>query len=299
MATFNRAHFIIESLRSIQNQTFQQWECLIIDDGSTDDTASAVKAFISSDSRFTYYTRPTKYSKGLPGCRNFGLDMAQGDHIIFFDDDDVVHPLNLEITISEIIKAQESRFIVYQKQSFEGDLPYNDFSMSLSYTVTPTDNHFLDEVVCHKTPLASCTVLWDKRCFQDQRFNEELAYAEEWECYTRILCQELTGLVVDKVLYYNRKHPNSNTGEFWRNSKIRVASKKRAILLIAQNLLNEGKLTNEIISYLIGLSINLRDQLLMQSILKLSPQSPYKKGMFRLKFVLFPVWRLLKKTTKK
>ena len=46
MATYNRAHFILESLQSLLNQTYNNWECLIIDDGSTDDTEIVIKEFI-------------------------------------------------------------------------------------------------------------------------------------------------------------------------------------------------------------------------------------------------------------
>ena len=100
MATFNRAHFIVETLNSIQNQTFNNFECLIIDDGSTDNTVEVITPFLENDKRFKYYKRTPNYNKGLPGSRNYGLDLAKGDFIIFFDDDDYIHSKNLEININ-------------------------------------------------------------------------------------------------------------------------------------------------------------------------------------------------------
>ena len=93
MATYNRAHFIVETLLSIQNQIFQDWECLIIDDGGTDNTAEVIKPILDQDTRFSYRKRPEQYQKGLPGCRNYGIDLAQGQYIIFFDDDVLISHL--------------------------------------------------------------------------------------------------------------------------------------------------------------------------------------------------------------
>ena len=92
MATYNRAHFIVETLQSIQNQTFQDWECIIIDDGGTDNTTEVIQPIVANDKRFQFVKRESNYQKGLPGCRNYGIDLARGDYIIFFDDDDIVHP---------------------------------------------------------------------------------------------------------------------------------------------------------------------------------------------------------------
>lgn len=84
MATYNRAHFIVESLHSIQNQTFENWECFIIDDGGTDNTIEVIKPVLEKDFRFQFLNRPESYKKGLPGCRNYGLDLAKGDYVVFF-----------------------------------------------------------------------------------------------------------------------------------------------------------------------------------------------------------------------
>ena len=102
MATFNRAHFIVETLKSIQDQTYKYWECLIIDDGGTDNTVDVISPILIKDKRFKYYKRPQFHKKGLPGCRNYGIELAKGHFIIFFDDDDIVHPQNLEFCVSDL-----------------------------------------------------------------------------------------------------------------------------------------------------------------------------------------------------
>ena len=298
MATYNRAHFILESLQSLLNQTYNNWECLIIDDGSTDDTEIVIKEFIKKDSRFIFTERPAKYQKGLPGCRNYGLDVAKGAYIIFFDDDDIVHPSNLYTVTKAIEENTKISFVVYQKQAFEGDFQSTGFQDINQINFTKTDKNFLESIVCEKTQMASCTVLWDRKCFDTIRFNEQLMYAEEWECYSRILNQNYKGIILDCVLYYNRKHAASNTGEFWRNVEHRVVSKKEAIYLIAKNLAEHENLTRPSLKYLVGLSINYRDKNLLNKLLKIPPIGIFKRLIFNTKYVLFPLWKAVKQKTK-
>ena len=85
---YNRADLIIQTLESISNQTHENFECLIIDDGSEDDTENVVKGFVESDTRFQFFKRPSNKVKGPNACRNYGFEKATGDFIYFFDSDD-------------------------------------------------------------------------------------------------------------------------------------------------------------------------------------------------------------------
>ena len=70
---YNRESLILETLNSIQQQIYKDWECIIIDDHSTDNTLSLVKEFCNEDARFSYYLRPEKKPKGANSCRNYGF----------------------------------------------------------------------------------------------------------------------------------------------------------------------------------------------------------------------------------
>lgn len=274
MATYNRAHFIVETLESIQNQTFQEWECLIIDDGGTDNTLEVISSIIDSDKRFKFSKRPSPYKKGLPGCRNYGLDEAKGDFIIFFDDDDYIHPENLKISL-EVIKSKKVDFCHYQKKAYSDKRPeVKNYPIAFQSSLS-IDN--IESIVTHKIGLASCTVLWNKRCFKKIRFNENLLYAEEWECYSKIISEGFEGVVINNVLYYNRKHANSNTGEFYTHNPIRRESKKEAILLVVKNLVEKELLTSSILNYFIKVSWQFKEYSLFDSIMKLVGYRGIKK----------------------
>jgi len=91
--TFNRAYCIAAALNSIRSQTWPEWEALVIDDGSTDDTESVVVELQQADPRIKYFRQS---NRGVSAARNAGLDRASGSLIAFLDSDDAWRPWKLE-----------------------------------------------------------------------------------------------------------------------------------------------------------------------------------------------------------
>jgi glycosyltransferase involved in cell wall biosynthesis len=93
LPTYNRAHFLCEAFESIRSQQFRDWELIIVDDGSTDDTAELVA------SQARDLAQPVRYvvqpNHGPYGARNTGLDVARGRYLAFFDSDDLWLPHHL------------------------------------------------------------------------------------------------------------------------------------------------------------------------------------------------------------
>ena len=296
MATYNRAHFIAESLESILKQTYTNWECIIIDDGGTDNTSEVLQPFLEKDNRFSFLKKSNSYKKGLPGCRNFGLDIATGDYIIFFDDDDIVHPDNLLLCVKELSKDKDD-FCRYLRTVFTGNFHYK-FDNRENYDSFKITNKDLDKMLDGRLPFNSCAIMWKKECFEENRFVESLMYAEEWELYSRLLSLGFSGVSIEKTLFYGRKHPNSNTGEFWRNNPVRLASKREAIYLVAQNLVKRNKLSENLKAHLLSKAINFRDLNLLNRLFVVFCVSIQEKLFYLFKFMLFPVWIKYKALTK-
>ncbi len=94
--TYNRGELIKETLDSIASQTYADWECIVIDDGSTDNTQSVVEGYSRRDSRFQFYERPKQRAKGANACRNYGIEVSNGKYLIIFDSDDLMLPMCLD-----------------------------------------------------------------------------------------------------------------------------------------------------------------------------------------------------------
>lgn len=294
MGTYNRGHLIGSSLKSILEQSYINWECIIIDDGSTDETPEVIQKFIELDPRFKYYKRDNNYKKGLPGCRNMGLDIAKGDFIIFFDDDDVVHPQNLEVSLTYLSRI-EVDFCNFQKEPFYQSPPKFMGIVPEAINSSKLDISDLDNFIIGERTMASCTVLWKKSCFRNIRFIEELNYAEEWECYSRILMNGYSGISIDSTLYFNKKHPQSNTGQFHNNDSIRKSSKILAAKKIIVNLKNHDLLSKAIKQFFIRLSFTLKSYELLKFTLANTTNSNFNSIKYVIGFKLYPILKPLLK----
>lgn len=119
MPCFNSETFIEESIKSVINQTYADWELLICDDDSDDNSKSIIKSYQNVDTRIRLITN--HYSKGAPGARNSCLDMAKGRYIAFLDSDDIWLPekLNKQLNFMDEKKSSFS-FSYYQTMNEEG-----------------------------------------------------------------------------------------------------------------------------------------------------------------------------------
>lgn len=287
MATYNRAQHILESLESIQNQTFIDWECLIIDDGGTDNTQEVISPILEEDSRFEYYIRPSKYQKGLPGTRNYGLDIAKGDFIIFFDDDDIAHPQNLELCVLEL-SSKNIAFCRYIREVFWGDFVYK-FDYSKEYTSFYIDRSDINKIIRNELQFNSCAVMWTKESFTNHRYTEHLKYAEEWEVYVRVITSVNKGISINKTLYYGRKQNESITGDFGNRNSNSLASYADAIQLVIATLKERNMLTNEIIRYFIQVALQYKEYKLFERILSTLEFSMFQKLRWYIYLMVLPI----------
>lgn len=110
--TFNRAHLIGETLDSVLAQTYTNWECIVVDDGSTDETEEQIKLYNSQDSRILFIKR-NRSPKGAPTCRNIGLENAKGEYLIYLDSDDYLITHCIEQRVNLFLKVPEVDFLVF------------------------------------------------------------------------------------------------------------------------------------------------------------------------------------------
>jgi glycosyltransferase involved in cell wall biosynthesis len=86
--TYNRAQLIKETLDSVMQQTYTNWECVIVDDGSDEPSITFIQDYIKKDESFSFFSRPAKHPKGPSSCRNYGVEKSTGDYLLFLDADD-------------------------------------------------------------------------------------------------------------------------------------------------------------------------------------------------------------------
>lgn len=131
--TYNRASIIVNALDSLLSQSYSNWECLVVDDQSDDDSEEVLRAYNLKDHKFRFYVRD-RQPKGAPTCRNIGLKHAKGDYVIFLDSDDYLLPFCLEQRVLAINEHPECDFMIFPMGKKENntiakiDIPcYDDY----------------------------------------------------------------------------------------------------------------------------------------------------------------------------
>jgi len=109
ISTYNRAHLIGRAIQSVLNQTYQDFEVIVVDDGSTDNTEEIVKSF--NDPRIRYIRH--EKNKGAAAARNTGIKAARGKYIAFQDSDDEWLPEKLEKQMKVFENAPPEAGVVY------------------------------------------------------------------------------------------------------------------------------------------------------------------------------------------
>lgn len=127
--SYNLAEYLPEALRSVLSQRFTDWECIIVENGSADDSLSVARDFSARDARFR--VEVLSRNEGVAVARNRGLALAEGEYILFLDADDLIAPGYLEDAVREL-DGNPSLTVVYGKAERFGaetrwDLP--PFSM--------------------------------------------------------------------------------------------------------------------------------------------------------------------------
>ncbi|MBA4058108.1 MAG: hypothetical protein C0490_25550 [Marivirga sp.] len=112
--TYNRAHLIGETIQSVVEQTYTNWELVIVDDGSEDNSEDVIKGF--TDKRIRYFR--SEHSGNISRVRNDGVRYAKGDFIAFLDSDDLWKSNKLELQLSLLLKYPRAAFIFSHGEQF-------------------------------------------------------------------------------------------------------------------------------------------------------------------------------------
>lgn len=136
---YNRAAIIVETLKSIAGQTYNHWECIIVDDHSTDSTGEVAQSFCSADARFKLFKN--KRTKGAPGARNTGIEVCLGEYIIFLDSDDILLPHCIENRIKCIAEHSTIDVLVSLQKRLEN-------GVEKGYVNIPSEHHPLVRFFC-------------------------------------------------------------------------------------------------------------------------------------------------------
>lgn len=173
MPAFNAQNYIAQSIESVLKQTYQNWELLIADNNSIDNTAKIIKDYAKKDKRIKYIDAFTEQSAAY--ARNQSIDQAKGRFIAFLDSDDLWLPEKLEIQISFMLKHKYA--LTYHS--------YKTFGNKKRTVIAPKTVNYTQ--LLRYNSIGCLTVMYDCNFFDSKLHMSNVKNSEDWLLWLKIL----------------------------------------------------------------------------------------------------------------
>lgn len=203
---YNQAQFLSQCLDSILAQTYTNWECIIINDGSLDNSQQVIEAYVSRDTRIRYVYQE---NQGPSVARNNGILQSKGEFILPLDADDKIAETYLEKALS-IFETQPDVKLVYCKAELYGDVNELWQLPPYSYEELLWGNMIFCSALYRRSD-------YDKTNGYNPNMKEGL---EDWDFWLSFLLPSDKVYQIDEVLFYYRKKADSRTKYVEKNEKL-------------------------------------------------------------------------------
>ncbi|BCX89353.1 glycosyltransferase EpsE epsE [Methylomarinovum tepidoasis] len=179
MATYNGERYLEESIDSILSQTFQNFEFIIVDDASTDDTPRILKRYRNHPK---IRLLRNKNNLGLPASLNRAIDLACGHWIARQDDDDISYPNRLELQYNYILKNPEIVLLGTRAEFVDEEL------RTFAYWDVPESHKDILKKIKWENPFCHSTVIFNKRAIKDiGKYRDKFKYSEDLDLWLRVI----------------------------------------------------------------------------------------------------------------
>lgn len=226
---YNRADLICETLESIHKQTYKNWECILVDDGSSDDTALQIQKMINKDDRFKLFNRPSHLKKGANNCRNLGLEKSQGDYVIFFDSDDLMTLDHVEVKLEHILSTGNDLAIAQTHHFKHPDATITFKSPRAQYQFDYQEINIFD-YYDQTINWLTYDPIYRRNFIKDLKFHPDLKRGQEYYFHMQCLLKKPSSSKIDQVLTLRRMHPNSIKSSFTIDQMIQYETYQKLVI---------------------------------------------------------------------
>lgn len=259
--TSNRPAFLEEAVQSVLAQTVSDYEIIVIDNGSEDRFQARIQDLRRFGAQIYTYRFPS--NRGVSAARNFGLEKATGDYILFLDDDDLLHPRMLEANLqvfeenpgADIVTCLSNAFIDHSSPEHSFQVDWRKRVGGLlkdTYPLNHPDYLQLERIpfsaILHFTLIInSCLV--KKYCIKNIRFPEDLTVGEDTYFWLELASRGHNIVLNSQVYAYVRFHPQSSRANMdYDNASIQFFNK----------ILSSGMLRNRDDLFIVHAQLGLR-----------------------------------------
>ncbi len=203
---YNQAKYLDSCFSSLVNQIHTNWECILVDDGSTDNTREEGEKWAKIDSRIKYYR---KANGGLSSARNFGLNLYTGDFVQFLDADDFLAPEKFDQSLQKVVHRENTviitDFLLFDEKKKKEKPAYcklEENCFNLQAILYEWDKRFTIPIHC---------AIFSSDLAKQHKFNEDLKAKEDWIFWLEIYKHQPQTHFVDKPLAFYRESLGSMT----------------------------------------------------------------------------------------
>ena len=132
--TYNRAHLVSEAINSVLNQTYQDFEIIVVDDGSTDETCEKLRPY-QDKIKYVYVK-----NGGAAYARNVGMKIARGKYIAFLDSDDLYYPYKIELQADFLDRFLGIHLVCTEISAFDNDVFWDEFHLRKYHSAYKKNN---------------------------------------------------------------------------------------------------------------------------------------------------------------
>lgn len=198
---FNTARFLSRCIDSIINQTYRDIEVLLIDDGSTDDSAEICKEYVSRDSRIKYFFQE---NSGPDFARKRGLDFSKGEYLVFVDSDDFIAPNMIEVLVNYSMKEKcEVVCSQYARINQKGKIWYDDNRLlGEKSIITDEEDNFKHYFETRLISGSYCSKIFKRELLEHYKFINDSVIGEDisFVLYILQVCPRIC--IISDVLYF-------------------------------------------------------------------------------------------------
>ncbi|GLB50838.1 glycosyltransferase family 2 protein [Neptunitalea lumnitzerae] len=217
---YNREGLIIKTIESVNNQTYSNWECVIVDDGSNDGSEEIILGYIGGNSKFIFLKRPENRLPGGNAARNYGFECSNGDYVNWFDSDDYMHPEFLEQKVAGISQDTDLVVSLYRYANFD----LTRFRESKLNSFVPEKHSLFKKYASDFLEIQLNACMWSRRFLKGKKlFDESFRRFQDNEFQIRMFFCNPNLIYVNEVLATIR---GGNGQENQISSKVSQTHKK-------------------------------------------------------------------------
>ena len=207
--TYNRAASLLRAINSVLGQSFKDFELIVVDDGSTDDTASIISDFSS-----IIYLK--QENKGVSSARNLGIANANGQYVAFLDSDDEWLPSKLSSQIEYIQLNPKFRWVHTEEVWIRNNIRVNQM---IKHKKGQGDQFLPSLNLCLISP---SSVLIEKTLLENNLFDESFKVCEDYDLWLRLLIDNPVGFIPEPLIRKYGGHADQLSRKFYGMDLFRV-----------------------------------------------------------------------------